>query len=71
MFTRWSEHHGDVNGVIYDTDGACKGQYGCNGGPTRANMGSRECFVMGLKSCAASAWVTISVKHVIKMNSES
>ena len=46
---RWPEHHGDVNDVTYDADGACEGQYGCVGGPRRANMGSRECVVMGLK----------------------
>ena len=25
MFTRWPEHRGDVNDVIYDADGACEG----------------------------------------------
>ena len=51
LFTRWPEHRGDRNDVIYDPDGACEGPYGCVGGPRRANMGSGECVVMGLKSC--------------------
>ena len=55
MFTGWPEHRGDVNDVIFDADGACEVRYGCVGGPTRANMGSREWVVMGLKSRAASA----------------
>ena len=29
MFTRWPEHRCDVDGVIYDTDGACEGRYDC------------------------------------------
>ena len=64
-----------MNDVIYDADGACMGRYGCVGGPTRDNKGSREWLVVGLKSQAASARVSIlllfSVKHVINMNSES
>ena len=76
MFTRWPENRGDVNDVIYDADGACMGRDGCVGGPTRDNMGSSEWLVVGLKSLAASArvtkhFVTILVKHVINMNSES
>ena len=76
MFTLWPEHRGDADDVIYDADGACEGRYGCVGEPMRANMGSREWVVMGLKSRAASAWVIkhlllFSVKHVINMNSES
>ena len=51
-----------MNDVIYDADGACEGQYGCEEGPRRANMGSHECVVMGLKSRAASALVT---KHFV------
>ena len=47
MFTYWHEHRGDVNDVIYDADGACESRYGCVGGPTRANMGSREWVVIG------------------------
>ena len=76
MSTRWPENRGDVKDVIYDAGGACMGRYGCVGGPTRDNMGSREWLVVGLKSRAASARVTkhlllFSVKHVINMNSES
>ena len=36
-FTSWPVNRGDVNDVIYDADGACMGQYGCVGGPTRDN----------------------------------
>ena len=72
MFTRWPENRGDVNDVINDADGACMGRYGCVGGPTRDNMGSREWLVVGLTSRAAlSILLLFSVKHVINMNSES
>ena len=57
-----------VNDVIYDADGACMGRYGCVGGPTRDNMGSREWLVVGLKSLAASAWVT---KHFVTIFSKT
>ena len=33
MFTRESLRHDDANDVIYDTDGACEGRYGCMRGP--------------------------------------
>ena len=68
MFTRWPENRGDVNDVIYDADGACMGRYGCVGGPTRDNMGSREWLVVGLKSRAASARVT---KHFVTIFSKT
>ena len=68
MFRSWPEHRGDVNYVIYDADGSCEGRYGCVGGPTRANMGSGEWVVMGLKSQAASAWVT---KHFVTIFSKT
>ena len=58
MFTRLPENRYDVNGVIYDADGACEGRYGCVGGFTKTNMGSHEWVVVGLKSRAASARVT-------------
>ena len=61
-------HAGDVNDVIYDADGACMGRYGCVGGPTRDNMGSREWLVVGLKSRAASARVT---KHFVTIFSKT
>ena len=69
MFTHWPEHDGDVNDVIHDVDGTCEGRYGCVEGPRRANMGSREWVVMGLKSRAASTgltkhFVTFFRKHV-------
>ena len=54
MFIRWPEHRGDVNGVIYDADGACECRYGCVEVPMRTIMGSCEWVVMGLKSQAAS-----------------
>ena len=57
-----------MNDVIYDADGACKGRYGCMGGPRRTNMGSREWVVMGLKSGAASAQVT---KHFVTIFSKT
>ena len=62
MFTRWPEHCSDVNDVICDADDACEGRYGCVGGSMRANMGSSEWVVMGLKSRAASARVN---KHFV------
>ena len=74
MFRRESLRHDNANDVIYDTDGAREGRYGCIRGPiwvhARADMGSREPAVKGLESRAVSAWVTknfvtISVKHVI------
>ena len=68
LISRWPEHRRDVNDVIYDTNGACEGRYGCVGGPRRANMGSRECVVMGLKSRAASALVT---KHFVSIFSKT
>ena len=68
MFTRWPENRGDVNDVIYDADGDCMGRYGCVGGPTRDNKGSREWLVVGLKSRAASAWVT---KHSVTIFSKT
>ena len=57
-----------MNDVIYYADGACEGRYECMGGPTRANMGSREWVVMGLKSRAVSARVT---KHLVTMFSKT
>ena len=48
-----------MSDVIYDADGACEGRYGCVRVPRRVNMGSRECVVMGLKSRAVSALVTM------------
>ena len=68
LFTRWPEHRGDMKDVIYDADGACEGLYRCLGGPRRANMGSRECVVMSLKSRAASALVT---KHFVTIFSKT
>ena len=62
MFTRWPEHRGDVNDVIYDANGACEGRYGCVGGPKRVEIGSLEWVVIGLKSRAASAPLT---KHCV------
>ena len=62
------ENRGDVNDVIFDADGACMGRYGCVGGPTRDNMGSREWLVVGLKSRAASARVT---KHFVAIFSKT
>ena len=44
------------------------GRYGCVGGPTRDNMGSREWVVVGLKSRAASARVT---KHFVTICSKT
>ena len=55
MFPLWPEHRSDANAVIYDAGAACEGRYGCVREPTRANMGSREWVVIGLKSRAASA----------------
>ena len=76
MFTRWPEHRGDVNDVIYDADGACEGRYEWLVEPSRANMGSCEWVVMGMKSQQhqlrkLSILLLFSVKHVINMNSES
>ena len=68
LFTCWPEQRGDVTDVIYYADGACEGQYGCVGGPRRANMGSRECVVIGLKLRAASALVT---KHFVTIYSKT
>ena len=68
MFTRRPENCGDVNDVIYDANGAFMGLYGCVGGPTRDNMGSREWLAVGLKSRAASAWVT---KHFVTIFSKT
>ena len=66
MFTQRSLHHGDVNHVIYDAEGACEGWYRCTPGliwgHARAIMGSREGGVIGLASRAVSALVT---KHFI------
>ena len=70
MFKRWPEHRGDMNVAIYDADGACKGRYGCVGGPRKVNMCSREWVAMGLKSRAASAhFVTIFSKTCNKYES--
>ena len=68
LFTRWPDNRGDVNDVIYDANAACEDQYGCVEGPRKANMGSRECFIMGLKSRAASALVT---KHFVTIFSKT
>ena len=68
MLTRWPENRRDVNDVIYDAYGACMDRYGCVGGPTRDNMGSREWLVVGLKSRAASARVT---KHFVTIFSKT
>ena len=57
-----------MNDVIYDADGACQGRYECVRGPRRANVGSRECVVMGLKSRAVSALVT---KHFVTVFSKT
>ena len=66
MFTRGSSCHGDVNDIIYDTDGAHEGPYGYTLGliwvHQRADIGSHEPAVMGLESRAVSAWVT---KHFV------
>ena len=55
-----------VTDVIYDTEGACEGQYGWMQGLIqvllRADMDSREGAVFGLESRAVSAKVT---KHFI------
>ena len=44
MFSCESLHRSDVNGVIYDAEGAQEGRYGCTLGliwvHARANMGS-------------------------------
>ena len=61
-------HAGLKIAVIHDADGACMGRYGCVGGPTRDNMGSREWLVVGLKSRAASARVT---KHFVTIFSKT
>ena len=66
LLTRWPEQRGDVNDVIYYTDGACEGRYGCMGGPRRANMGSGEYVAIGLKSRAASALVTMHFVTIYK-----
>ena len=43
-----------VLSIIYDTKGACRGQYGCKRGliwiHARADVGSREWAVMGFES---------------------
>ena len=68
MFPLWPEHRSDANAVIYDAGGACEGRYGCVREHTRANMGSHEWVVMGLKSRAASARVT---KHFVTIFSKT
>ena len=66
MFTRWFLHHGNVNDVISDVEGAGKGRYGFTRGliwvNVRTDMGSHEQTVIGLESQAISAEVT---KHFI------
>ena len=50
-FFRGSFHCGDVNAVIYDDEGACKGQYGFTRRQIwvhlRADMGSLEQYQPG------------------------
>ena len=71
MFTLGSSRSGDVNDVIYDAEGAREGQYWCTRGliwvQVRADMGSRERDVMGLKLRAVSARVT---KHCVNILSK-
>ena len=65
MLKSWSLHHGDMNDIIYDAEGANKGRYGCTRadiGSREVDMGSRERAVMGLESRAVSALVT---KHFV------
>ena len=52
MFKSRSLHRGGMNDIIYDAEGALKGQYRCVRGVIwvhgRDNMGSSEWAVMGL-----------------------
>ena len=61
-----SSPRGDVNGFIYDAEGAHEGRYGYMRGlkwvHVKANMGSREQAVMGFESRAVSAQLT---KHFV------
>ena len=72
MFMRGSSRHGDINGVIFDTDGAYEGRYGYKRGliwvHLRADMCSCEWAIMGLQSRAVSAWVT---KHFVTIFSKT
>ena len=72
MFMHGSLRHDDVNDVISDTDGACKGRYGCKPGlicaHMRADMGLLERVVMGLESRAVSALV---IKHFVTIFSKT
>ena len=68
MFTRWPEHHVNVNDIINDAYGECKGRYACVRGSIRANRGSCEWVIVGSKSRTASARVT---KHFVTIFSKT
>ena len=61
FFTHWFFIGGGVNNVIYVTEGAREGVYGCTRGPVWVHVTddivSRERAVMGLESQAVSVWI--------------